>query len=244
MLTQIIPNKPPLLNQALIEEIPINRTTNTNPLFSQNPKLNQNQLEVGIFEGIQLQDKELTNQLRSLSYFELLDQTPSIKQLFSRDYMDLVSNLVSIQENKEINKGIIVQDDSLNPLNDNNLELVKELNMIKNLNQDTSFLENHTNKSLNIDISNITNSNSHNPVDQNSNYNHLLFQNNINHTNNSPIKESPNNHKPKYLRQETSAKPYEDKRKDKNNNTLTKNLIKSAIRGLNKLSLKLNQFVQ
>ncbi len=240
MLTQLISNN---LSQgaqlALTEEIPILKASSiTGPINSNHSGfrgIEPNSLFNSIYKS-----PENLRELKQISYFDLLEQTPTIKQLFSTDYLNLIRDLIN------------VQDKTVYTENNANFESdvsVKNLRQIERSIDQMQYGElDPTNSVVEKSVSPQTETfNSSNKGDESygqiPDYNHLLYQEGSRSPNvqSRPTKtHSKQSHHPR----ESKPLPYENTKNKKKDSNIGQNILRNAARVLNQLSLKLNNLAR
>lgn len=225
--------------------INLQRTQGLSNLTSQN-MTNNLRPEINWLPNLQFSSPELHNELKRISYFELFQDVPQISQLFSSEYIDLVKNLVAIQEslprstdttNQDPeslvleglenfrNSGRLTNEAMVNQIfidQESNLYGLKDTSTT--VGQGVSFSDGHQ---KNIENESVIN------------FNHTLSQ----LDSKSKLKSTKNSSTPKKNSWDSSENETKDYDQEKNNDNFTKNVVKFAIKGLNKMALSLSKFV-
>ena len=179
---------------------------------------------------LQENSSNIGESLRSISFFDLLQESPKIKQLFTTDFKELINDLINFQESN-LNNLANLQTSETNP--NSHGKLLDTL--------DISNIE----RSINTDQSSI-----HLPPESfqseiNQNYNHLLFQQGSNPINNQSPKQENISRQSRLQNSETLEKPYDDKRKEqKKGSSFSQKLIKSSIKTLNAWTKALTKYLE
>lgn len=193
--------------------------------------------------SLEITSSHLTQELKSILFFDLLDQTPNIRQLFSIDYLNLVDNLIKINERQ----GLSIREEQT--LTSNNYHPLMRQEYDKQILKEQIGHQLDTYNIIKSDKMNLSDYNCTNtpPLQsqlETNNYNHQHLQQTIPHqTQNQYSDTQTRNHRREYI-PERYAKPYEDKKKPKSPSNISKQLIKAAIKALNNLSVKLGKLVQ
>lgn len=175
-------------------------------------------------------DNNLIDELKRVSYFELMKTPPSMHQLFSRDYMVLVKDLVNLQKDMQIDNSttrVNSLNDSFSPLDQFSFKEIGNLNATVSLNSQSPNQVNQGNLEA--------------P------YNHLLYQNkegqnNLHNQENKKLHE--NVRKNRFGDEQTEKEPYFDRKKQKKQKKFSQKLLKSLLSGLNDISRQLAKFIE
>ena len=238
MLSQLITSTlKPNIAINVTEEIPLVRTKPiSNYLNSSQSTLEA--IQHNLQPSLITLDSSLLRDLKKTPLLNLLEETPTIRQLFSTDFKNLVSDLLEIQTRKSN-----IDENNFQNLHED--EIYKKLNSQIQLDQYQSNEIDHQgitkdqmiyNDSLAANSMQIERESSQ----ANPDYNHLLHQEASKNQNSQNMFKRNTQLPRKHLSQETKPQPYDDKKKSKEDLNLAKNLIKTAAKALNTLSLKLN----
>ncbi len=212
---QNLPNQRTLPNSGMLTSLPY--------------QLNPESIFTSIRENTQLQTPgyihpQLGDELKRISYFELMKAPPSIHQLFSYDFKILVENLVELQKESAalsttkkaplINREALIQSEGM---------FINESALVNSLTKQD------------IQTTQI------NDPSQNVAYNHLLYQpGDINRKNNPSSNKTHQSKKQKFTQ---DKEPYFEKQNKNKNKKYTQKLLKQLISSLQNLSRGLSKYV-
>lgn len=176
---------------------------------------------------LEIKTPVLREDLKRISFYELFNTTPSIHQLFNPDFKEVIANLVTLQEDSILKSKIEPKRSSL-PIFEN-IQLDSGTHTDKNISNIESLATN-AGATQNSDIN------------QNNAYNHLLYSPQESKQRQEatapPQRKRSNNPKGK------EKEPYFDRKKRSKKESISQNMLRGLVKGLNSASRNLSKYLE
>lgn len=166
---------------------------------------------------------DLTEELKRISYFELMKTPPSMHQLFNHDFKVLVENMISVQKENNLLQVSISQPATLGTSLQDGL-ISSDMLLAKNIQTST-------------DVASVINTNT-----QEVSYNHLLYSHKQNNTTETHQRyQNQTSRRPQPSQEE---KPYFERKNKSSKNKNSQKMLKKIISGLQTLNKTLSKYVE